>query len=211
MNDFAPLCVRVWGDYACFTRPDMKVERVSYPVPTPSAARGLLEAILWRPEFHWEVLETRVLKPIRFASLLRNEVNDKIAPSAVARWARHNGHYVAAERHTLALADVDYVIVAQVVPHDPTVHPAKYRDQFRRRVEQGRCFARPYLGCREFAAHFGPADGREVAIPVSMPLGLMLWDLDYRDRARARPIFFEAALTDGVVRYPTAQEVGMCS
>lgn len=213
--DYAPLCVRVWGDYACFTRPEMKVERVSYPVPTPSAARGILEAIFWKPEFRWEVVETRVLKPIRYASMLRNEVKDKVAISTVAKWPKTNGRYVAAEgrtqRHTLALVDVEYVIIARVVLGDTDAHPAKYRDQFRRRVERGQCYARPYLGCREFAAHFGPASGDEAAIAESADLGLMLWDLDYGDPARATPVFFAAEMTRGVVRYPTAEEVGQCS
>lgn len=214
MNDSA-LCVRVWGDYACFTRPEMKVERVSYPAPTPSAARGILEAIFWKPEFRWEVIETRILKPVRYASLLRNEVKDKIAFSTVSKWAEADGNYVAAEgrtqRHTLALVDVDYVIVARMVLGDTTAHPAKYRDQFRRRVARGQCYHRPYLGCREFAAHFGPASGDEPTITDTMDLGLTLWDLDYREAARSVPLFFEARMAQGVVRYPTAEEVGLCS
>jgi CRISPR-associated protein Cas5d len=193
----------------------MKVERVSYPAPTPSAARGILEAIFWKPEFRWEVVETRLLKPIHYASLLRNEVKDKIAFSTVSRWAEADGHYVAAEgrtqRHTLALADVDYVIVARMVLGDTAAHPAKYRDQFRRRVARGQCYHRPYLGCREFAAHFGPASGDEPTIPDTMELGLTLWDLDYREAGRSVPLFFEARMAQGVVRYPTVEEVGLCS
>jgi len=214
MNDSA-LCIRVWGDYACFTRPEMKVERVSYPAPTPSAARGILEAIFWKPEFRWEVIETRILKPIRYASLLRNEVKDKITFPTVSKWAKDGGHYIAAEgrtqRHTLALVDVDYVIVARMVLGDATAHPAKYRDQFRRRVARGQCYHRPYLGCREFAAHFGPANGDEPTIADDMDLGLTLWDLDYRENGRSVPLFFKARMAQGVVRYPTAEEVGLCS
>lgn len=213
--DYVPLSVRVWGDYACFTRPEMKVERVSYPVPTPSAARGILEAIFWKPEFRWEVVETRVIKPIRYASLFRNEVKDKVAVSTVQRWPTTDGRYVAAEgrtqRHTLALVDVEYVISAQMLLNDRSAHPAKYRDQFRRRVQRGQCYLRPYLGCREFAAHFGPASGDETGIDASADLGLMLWDLDYGDPARATPVFFAGRMTRGVVRYPTAEEVGLCS
>jgi CRISPR-associated protein Cas5d len=221
----SPMSVRVWGDLACFTRPDMKVERVSYAVPTPSAARGILEAIFWKPEFRWIVLETRVLKPIRYASLLRNEVRTKASYGAVSRWEETDGHFVAAEsrtqRHTLALADVDYVILAQIeLAEGVDAHPAKYRDQFRRRVQRGQCHARPCLGCREFAAYFGPATCREPPIDESMDLGLTLYDMDYGRLAcaddppdapkRNAPVFFEARLEHGVLSYPAPEEVGLC-
>jgi len=218
MNEYAypPLSVHVWGEYACFTRPEMKVERVSYPVPTPSAARGILESIFWKPEFRWEVLETRVLRPIRYASILRNEVKTKAAASTIRGWARNDGHFIAADRkirtqrHTLALQDVEYVIFAQIrLPGWTTAHPAKYRDQFRRRVARGQCYHRPYLGCREFSAYFGPGNGSEQPIDATMELGSMLWDLDYTSdgSGRGQPIFFQAALTQGVIRYPTPEEV----
>ena len=213
--DLEPLAVRVWGEYACFTRPDMKVERVSYAVPPPSGARGMLEAIFWKPEFHWVVLETRVHRPIGYASFLRNEVQSKAAYSTARSWAESDGHFVAMEnrtqRHTLALADVAYTIVAQVALRQGVdEHPAKYRDQFRRRVQRGQCHTQPYLGCREFAAYFGPADPGEPCIAESMDLGPMLYDLDYSREARAAPVFFPARLERGVVRYPAPEEVGLC-
>ena len=204
-----PLAVRVWGDFACFTRPEMKVERVSYPVMTPSAARGVLEAIFWKPEFTWRVEEVWVMKPIKYFSVLRNEVNRRASEKAAVAWPKNGGGYDAtadrAQRHTLALRDVDYVVRAQVELQPGVADdPAKFRDQFRRRVRDGRCFATPYLGCREFAASFGPADGGEMPIAHSEDLGLMLLDLDYAEdgSGRGAPRFFTARLERGVLRVP---------
>ena len=205
------LTVKLWGDYACFTRPEMKVERVTYPVMTPSAARGALEAIFWKPEVFWLIEEIRVLKPIRYASILRNEVNDRQSHRAARRWAKSGGGYDAsssrnrAQRHTLALRDVAYVVRAQMVLRDGVdAHIAKYRDQFRRRVASGRCFATPYLGCREFSAAFGELEPDDTPIERTEPLGLMLLDIDYDEDASGRgtPRFFHAELEDGVLRVP---------
>ncbi len=211
---YLPLTVRVWGELACFTRPEMKVERVTYPVPTPSAARGVLEAIFWKPEITWRIEEIWVLNPIRYFSILRNEVNSRASEAAAVRWQREGGGYDAAadraQRHTLGLRDVDYVIRAQVElkPHVQD-DPAKYRDQFRRRVEQGRCFATPYLGCREFAASFSEPNGAERPIDQTEDLGPMLLDLDYvpDGSGRGTPRFFDARLERGVLQIPprTAQ------
>ena len=166
MNSYPPLQVKVWGERACFTRPETKVERVSYSVMTPSAARGILEAIFWKPEFFWQVREIQVLKPIRHFSILRNEVNDRMSHKAAQRWMKEGGGYFAderehrAQRHTLGLYDVSYVIRADVaLKPDVSYSEAKYRDQFRRRVKRGRCYHRPYLGCREFAAEFTEPEG----------------------------------------------------
>jgi CRISPR-associated protein Cas5d len=208
-QSYPPLQVKVWADYACFTRPEMKVERVSYQVPTPSAARGVLEAIFWKPEFRWQVTEIWVLNPIRYCSILRNEVNTRASERAAASWQKAGGGYVAsadrAQRHTLALYDVAYIIQAQVVVK-PGIEedPAKYRDQFRRRVRDGRCFAMPYLGCREFSASFSDPDGGERPIARDEEIGAMLLDLQYAaDRSgRGTPRFFQARLEGGVLRVP---------
>ncbi len=203
-----PLEVKVWGDFACFTRPEMKVERVSYPVMTPSAARGVLEAIFWKPEFSWRVQEIWVLNEIQYFSILRNEVNSRVSERSAREWAQHAGGYLAAEdraqRHTLALRDVSYLIRGTVelrVGADP---PAKYRDQFRRRVARGQCFATPYLGCREFSAAFAEPSGDERPIPRSEALGRMLLDMEYaaNGSGRGTPRFFKAALDGGVLRVP---------
>src|SRR5215204_1330075 len=156
-----PLEVKVWGEFACFTRPEFGAERVSYEVMTPSAARGVLEAIFWRPEIEWRVREIVVLNPIRRFSILRNEVTSLQSERSARSWTGEGGGYYAdedrAQRHTLCLRDVAYVIRADIFlkPHTND-HPAKYRDQFRRRVVRGQCFSQPYLGTREFSAFFGP-------------------------------------------------------
>lgn len=208
MGDGPPLEVKVWGDLACFTRPEMKAERVSYPVMTPSAARGVLEAIFWKPEFGWQVREIHVLKPIRHFSIIRNEVNSKASRAVGERSVAGRGYFAEedrAQRHTLALRDVAYVIRADVVlTARATADIAKYRDQFRRRVNRGQCFHRPYLGCREFAASFGPPDEGDRPVDVTDDLGLMLFDLDYvpDGSGRGTPRFFEAQLEHGVLRVP---------
>jgi CRISPR-associated protein Cas5d len=202
-----PLAVKVWGEWACFTRPEMKVERVSYPTMTPSAARGVLEAIFWKPEFTWQVEEIWTLKPVRYVSILRNEVNTRVSERTARNWAQRGGGFVAADdrsqRNTLALRDVAYVIRAQAVPHSGTAADvAKYRDQFRRRVARGQCYAVPYLGCREFAAHFAEPDGTERSALGDEGLGRMLHDLRYATdgSGRGEPVFFEANLTSGILR-----------
>ncbi|MDE0075386.1 MAG: type I-C CRISPR-associated protein Cas5c [Gammaproteobacteria bacterium] len=193
-----PLSVQVWGETACFTRPEHKVERVSYPVMTPSAARGVLEAIYWKPEFEWVVTGIDVLRPIRWHSFTRNEVNRRATGSVgfVASAAR-------TQRHTVALRDVAYVIRAwqEPRPHEKE-GVVRHRDVFRRRVERGRCFHRPYLGCREFAAHFGPAvTGNAHPIDETVDLGPMLLDLNYDPdgSGRGTPVFFDAMLQEGTL------------
>jgi CRISPR-associated protein Cas5d len=206
--------VKVWGEFACFTRPEMKVERVSYPVMTPSAGRGVLEAIFWKPEISWQVREIWVLKPIRHFSILRNEVSNKMAVSTAKGWVQKGGGYFAdkdrAQRHTLALKDVAYIIKADVVvkPH-VNDDAAKYRDQFRRRVNNGQCHHTPYLGCREFSASFGPPEPDDKPIDHSDNLGRMLFDLDYANdkSGRGTPRFFSAQLENGILKIPAKEEI----
>ena len=212
---YPPMSVKVWGDFACFTRPEMKVERVTYPVMTPSAARGVLEAILWKPQFSWRVREIWVLKPIRYFSILRNEVNSRASYRSACAWAQEGGGFFApddrSQRHTLALRDVSYVIRADVqVKPDVAAEEAKFRDQFHRRVRDGRCFAIPYLGCREFSAAFAEPDGSEQTIDLTDELGPMLLDLEYAADGSGRgvPRFFEARLERGVLRVPAWPAAG---
>jgi CRISPR-associated protein Cas5d len=187
----------------------MKVERVTYPVMTPSAARGVLESIFWKPEVRWRVEEIWVLNPIRYFSILRNEVNSRQSVRSAMGWQEEGGGYDAttdrAQRHTLALRDVSYVIRAQIeVKRGVDADPAKYRDQFRRRVRDGRCFATPYLGSREFAARFAAPDGSEQPIDLTDELGPMLLDLDYAPgkSGRGKPRFFQARLDRGILHVP---------
>jgi len=196
--DMPPVRVKVWGELACFTRPEFKVERVSYPVMTPSAARGVLEAIFWKPEFTWRVRRVSVLKPVRYFSIQRNEVSARMS-------SRSNSISITdcrEQRHTLALRDVAYVIEADVELRDGSPYDvAKYRDQFRRRVSKGQCFHRPYLGCREFSALFGEPSADDVPSFVSEDLGLMLLDIEYGSDAKD-PRFFMARLESGVLSVP---------
>ena len=208
-TEYKPLEVKVWGDLACFTRPEMKVERVSYPVMTPSAAQGVLEAILWKPEFSWEIDEILVLNPIRYFSILRNEINSRQTAQRAEWWLKNGGGLYAsddrAQRHTLALRDVCYIIRGQVkVKNGVNEDPAKFRDQFRRRVKKGRCFATPYLGCREFTAWFSQTEGNEIPQEINEDLGNMLLRMEYvpGNSGKAAPRFFNAKLENGVLRVP---------
>ncbi|MEX0887390.1 MAG: type I-C CRISPR-associated protein Cas5c [Phycisphaeraceae bacterium] len=185
--------LHVWGDFACFTRPEMKVERVSYDVITPSAARGILEAIYWKPEIRWVVERLHVLKAIRFTSMRRNEVASKIPAggvrSAMRGIASHLHLVVDEDRQQRAgtiLRDVAYVINAsfEIVAGDN--NPGKHLDQFNRRARAGQCFHRPYLGCREFPADFAlvedpghPMPQRADDTPRDRDLGYMLHDIEY--------------------------------
>lgn len=199
MNEMC-VSVRVTGDFACFTRPENKVERVSYPIMTPSAARGILEAIFWHPQFTWAIREIHVLKPVRTYSILRNEVNSKMSPDRKVPYFADDDR---TQRHAVCLRDVDYAIFAdvEVKPGAGDDH-AKFRDQFRRRVERGQCFHRPALGCREFAAEFGPLDGAK-PVEWTEDLGLMLWDMSYEGgRAPYWPRFFDANVENGIMSIP---------
>ena len=200
--------VRMFGPYACFTRPELKTERVSYEMITPSAARGILEAILWKPAIRWTIERIHVLAPIRFTAVRRNEVNSKLAVrGAVA-------HYFAdedrAQRNSIVLTNVDYVVEAHLKMTDragPEDNLAKFEDMFARSLSKGQSFHAPYLGCREFAAWFEPApDASHVAeeLRERRELGLMLHDLDFAmDRSgRAMPRFFPAVLDHGTVEIP---------
>lgn len=209
--------LHIWGDYACFTRPEMKVERVSYDVITPSAARGILEAIHWKPAIRWSVDKIHVLKPIRFQSIRRNEVGSKI-PETSARTAMKRvdlkGLYLAAaepsnraQRASTLLRHVAYVIEAHFELTDragPEDTAAKHISIFNRRATAGQCFHRPCLGTREFAADFAlVAEGE--ALPASellendrnRDLGWMLHDIDFANDRTSH--FFRARLENGVL------------
>lgn len=210
----APFRLKVWGDNACFTRPEMKVERVSYDVMTPSAARGVLEAILWKPAIRWLIERIDVLAPIRWESVRRNEVGSVMSP-------RTGGIFIEDQRQQRAglfLRNVVYIIHARFEmtgkagPEDTVT---KFQEMFLRRAEKGQCFQRPYLGCREFAADFALIRRDEPLpepIAESRDFGWMLHDIHHDNRADknhvhfctegCRPSFFRATLENGVMRVP---------
>jgi CRISPR-associated protein Cas5d len=204
------LSCRVRGPIAVFTSPALKAERVTYPVMTPSAARGILEAVLWKPAIRWLVRRIDVLAPLKFGSFRRNEVNSKAVapPLAVIRAGGTLSPFFAdddrAQRNTVALKDVDYLIHADFVMTDragPDDNVQKFLEMFRRRVERGQHFHQPYLGCREFAADVSTADDAPAPIDETRDLGMMLWDIDF-DPAGNRPRFFQARLDRGVLHVP---------
>lgn len=185
-----------------FTRPELKVERLSYPVMTPSAAAGVLEAIFWKPEFSWQVVAIEVLRDIRQFTLRRNETTD-LAPLTEAVTGRRRIDTAAhrVQRNAVCLRDVAYRIYGQVCLRDRATKPeSAYRDQFRRRVSRGACFSQPYLGTREFSAAFGEPDDT-LPIGLSQDLGIMLHSVDH---ATTPPSFtwFIAELEGGVLHVP---------
>lgn len=207
--------IEVWGDYACFSRPEMKVERVSYDVMTPSAARGILEAIYWHPGLVWRIDRIRVLAPIRFTNIRRNEVKDKISARNV-RTVMNRGKgelYLATsrsivQRAAMILRDVHYVIEAHFDMTDraaPTDNAGKFKDIVKRRAQKGQFYHQPYFGTREFPANFKLCESISEC-PAELlgerDLGWMLLDLDYSDLSDIKPMFFRGVLKDGVLEVP---------
>ena len=195
--------LRVWGDYALFTRPEMKVERVSYDVMTPSAARGILEAVYWKPAIRWVVDRIHVLKPVRFENIRRNEVANRVSLNKKdMEGNRTVCRYIEDDRQqhaSMVLRDVEYVIEAhfEFTSKDDN-NEGKHLDIFKRRVESGKCFHRPYFGCREFPVSFEWCED----IPASslsgeQDLGFMLHDIDFENDMTSR--FFRAVMTNGII------------
>ncbi len=210
--------VEAWGDYACFSRPEMKVERVSYDVMTPSAARGLLEAIFWHPGLKWVIDKIYVLSPIRMTNIKRNEVKAKISAGNV-RSAMTGGRTSLflctsdeiQQRSALVLQNVHYVVEAHfdmTLHAAPSDNPGKFQDIIKRRLRRGQCYHQPYFGCREFPAAFREwQDGEIPAIGETRDLGYMLWDMDYSDASDIRPQFFRAKLEQGVLHLEDCEVV----
>jgi len=217
------IALRTWGRYACFTRPEMKVERVSYDVMTPSAARGILEAIYWKPAIRWWIERLHVLAPIRFTNIRRNELAGKIPVGTVKRAMKDLVSPVETfieedrqQRAAMVLEDVDYVIEASFEITDLAGKPdaggivdsrdresSKHLEIFRRRAETGQCFHQPYFGTREFPASFAWIDKKEIPpspLQGERDLGWMLHDIDFKKGME--PGFFHAVMRDGVVEVP---------
>ena len=205
--------LEVWGDYALFTRPEMKVERVSYDVITPSAARGLIEAIYWHPGMRWMIDRIYVVNPVRFTSVRRNEVKSKISAANVLQV--YNGadkplsistKAEIVQRASLLLRDVEYVIEAHFEMTEnanETDNPGKFKDIIMRRLRRGECFHMPYFGCREFPANFSLCEEETIKTAYDdveeKDLGFMLFDMDYSDRNNIQPMFFRAVMRRGIL------------
>jgi len=205
------ISVEVWGEYACFSRPEFKVERMSYDIITPSAARGILESIFWHPGMRWRIDKINVMAPIQFTNIRRNEVSAKISARNVQAAAKSGAPlYLATTEHiqqraTTALKNVRYIIHAHFDMTDkaaPSDNHGKFQDIIKRRLAKGQCYSMPYLGTREFAAFFAPAKGVPPCHDLlrgERDLGYMLYDMDYSNPADIRPMFFRAILKDGVL------------
>jgi CRISPR-associated protein Cas5d len=206
--------LRVWGEYACFSRPEFKVERVSYPVITPSAARGVLEAVFWKPEIRYEIRRIGILKLGTQTVILRNELEDRQGNKPIFIEDKRQ------QRSSLILKDVEYLIEADAVLRSHAIDPiGKYLDQFNRKAEKGQCHHTPYLGTREFAAAFEPVNGKAPP-PLDLLIGSMLFDIAFVENASrvemefkrpkrdeptkgyAQALFFDAAVREGWLEMP---------
>ncbi|MGB5599996.1 type I-C CRISPR-associated protein Cas5 [Thiothrix litoralis] len=207
-------CLEVSGDFACFTRPEMKVERVSYDVITPSAARAVFEAIFWKPAIRWHIRRIEVLKPIRWINLRRNEVSGVVPAGAVKSAMKQGkgnlGMYVEEDRQQRAglfLRDVRYRLHAEfeMLNNNPENNPLKFAEMFKRRASKGQCFNQPYLGTREFSCDFRLVEADTAPaqpLPETRELGWMLYDMDFADTTNPMPRFFQANMQDGVIHVP---------
>jgi len=203
------ILMEVWGPMACFTRPEMKTERVSYEVPTPSAVRGMIESVFYHPGLRWIPDRIWVLNRIQFMNVRRNEVKSKVLASAVLQEV--NGGKAGAiftsediqQRAAMLLKDVRYVFEAHfemTEQANPSDNHGKFQDIVKRRLRRGACYSTPYFGCRECTAHFRLWEGGEIpAIDETRDLGYMLYDMDYSDPTDIQPMFFRARMEHGVI------------
>ena len=207
-------CLEVWGDMACFTRPELKVERVSYDVITPSAARAVFESIFWKDAIRWEVTKIEVINPIKWTAIRRNEVGAVAGKNIKSIYIEEKRQ----QKNALLLKDVRYRIYAKLIfipvrdrknmKHDPgsDENPGKYNAMFERRAAKGQCFNQPYLGTREFAASFRLIDKNagdlRPAIDENRDFGIMLYDMDFSDIKNVQPMFYRAKMVQGVIMVP---------
>lgn len=207
--------IEVSGDFACFTRQEMKAERVSYHVMTPSAARAVFESILWKPAIQWQITRIEVMNPIKFMSIKRNELNHTISPKVVSSIMNGKGGDISVDagstksrmpRHSIILRDVRYRIYAKILLTEkagPSDNYNKFAQMFTRRLKAGQCFYQPYLGCREFSADFSEIENPEEApINETEDLGIMLLDMDFTNPKKPTPQFFEANMINGSIDVP---------
>ena len=203
-NNELNVCVEVWGDFACFSPPEQKVERLTYPFPNPSAARGILSSIYSKPaEFWWQIKRIEVLEPIRYISFKRNEVKVKVSNKPISTDDERT------QRMTVALRDVRYRITAEIVPQkDFNGSVVQLYEQAMRRIRSGKCFFQPSFGLREFVAYFEESDGTRQPIDEDMDLGLMVYDIfDLHDHSVSKKVkphltLFRAVMKRGVIEIP---------
>lgn len=201
--------IEVWGKAASFNRPELKTERVSYDIITPSAARGLVEAIYWHPGLKYHIDRIYLLSPIHFSNIRRNEVKSTLLSSAALSAAKGGASpaiYTSQDiqqRAAMILTDPHYVIECHFTMTEkasPSDNPGKFQDILRRRLRKGQCFHQPCLGCREFPANFREwTEPKIPALDVTQDLGFMLYDLDFSDPQDIQPMFFRAKLEHGVL------------
>jgi len=202
-------CLEVSGEFACFTRPEMKVERVSYDVITPSAARAIFSAIFWKPEIAWRITKIEVLNPIRWTNIRRNEVKSLASERKACVFVEEERD----QRAGLLLKDVRYRITGEFDCVKQGADPAKYAAMFDRRARKGQYFMHPYLGCREFSCKtirlITDTLNEPSPIPETRDLGFMLYDMDYTDAKNITPMFYRPKMVDGVivVPHPESEEV----
>ena len=215
-------CLDIKGEFACFSRPEMKVERVSYDVITPSSARSIFEAILWKPAIRWQITQIEVLSPIKWMNIRRNEISGVISSKSVQTTMKRGvgdlGVFIDEQRQQragLILKDVHYRIHAEFHMTDKAGerdNPGKFAEMFKQRAKKGQCINQPYLGCREFACFFELCpNGCKDPAPISedRDLGFMLYDLDFKDVTNPQPMFFRAHMHQGIINVPAidSQEV----
>lgn len=206
MRNISRVKAKFWGEYALFTRPESKVERVSYSIMTPSAARGVLEAVLWKPEFKYYIRSISVLSRPEFYSIVRNEVENKASlnNSFIEKPKDVYADDTRQLRHSLILRNPAYIVEADIVLEREAQDPIeKYEAMFYRRLRKGQCFHRPYLGTREFSAHFGVPSEDDRPIDWTDSLGAMFFDYRYaKDNVMNIPYFFNASIEKGVMTVP---------
>ncbi len=191
--------LKVWGQYASFTRADLKVERFSYPCMTPSAARGILSCILWKPEFKWQIKKIEILKPIVYMNVKRNEIKTRQSTNPIIVEDSRT------QRNSIILHNVAYIIEASIYQEkmDSKNPPKKYYEMFMRRVRKGQCFRRPYLGQREYSLEFDLPTENDEPIKDTVPIGSMFFDMIYDENAVATPLYFyDVAIQNGVLVCP---------
>lgn len=207
--------LEVSGDFACFTRPEMKGERFTYDVITPSAARAVFDAILWKPAIQWQITRIEVMNPIKFMNIKRNEINHAISPINAKSMMKGTGKSIIVDsslsknrmqRHSVILKDVRYRIYARIVMTKKMGERddlKKFTALFYKRLRNGRCFKQPYLGCREFSAHFSEiTDRTEKPLDITEDLGFMVMDMNYGAGKKDLPLYFHAQMENGVIKVP---------